>query len=352
MIKKYFTSEQVSCGHPDKICDQISDYILDKCLEQDKNSRVAIETLIKDDVVVVAGELTTVAKINIEDCVRYVINDIGIDDLTNIKIINLIGKQSLDISQGVDIGGAGDQGIMFGYATRETDEMLPLSYILSTKILKEIRLLNNKKLKTDAKSQVTVAYDENGNISVDTILVSVQHVGGLNSDDVELIVKPIIDKVLLEYNIKNVFSLFINPTGKFVVGGSFGDCGLTGRKIIADTYGGYGRHGGGAFSGKDPSKVDRSGAYMCRYLAKYVLLNNLQYKECEIQISYAIGIAQPTSLCVICDGKENQEISKKLIKDFDLTPKGIVDFLDLKNVKYYETSKYGHFTNKRFNWEV
>lgn len=344
----FFTSEQVSFGHPDKICDQISDAILDAYLEQDKNSRVAVETLIKNDNIVVAGEVNSKTIVNINEVIHSVLSDIGIDGKYN--IINFIDKQSSDIAQGVDIGGAGDQGIIFGYACNETPECMPLAYMLATKALIKLKKLNHPKLKPDAKSQVTIKYcDEK--IKIDTFLISTQHIENCTLSEVKDIVSKIMIDVAVEYGLNTDFKILVNPTGRFVTGGSFGDCGVTGRKIIADSYGGYAKHGGGAYSGKDYTKVDRSAAYMARYLAKH-LLKKHNLKECEVQLSYAIGVKEPISVNV----KTDMQVSDFILADyvsskFDLTPQGIVKFLDLKNVKYYDTAKYGHFTNQNFNWE-
>lgn len=345
---KYFTSEQVSCGHPDKICDQISDALLDAYLQADKNSRVAIETLIKNDTIVVAGEVTSNTEIDVCKTAEAVLNDIGLTGVY--KVINLIDKQSTDIAMGVDNGGAGDQGIMFGYACNETPEELPLAYVLATKVLLKVRELNHKILKADAKSQVTVRYEDDNSIKIDTFLVSVQHDERFSIEDVKSVVEPIMKSVAEEYGMNTDFKVLVNPTGRFVIGGSYGDCGVTGRKIIADTYGGYARHGGGAFSGKDPTKVDRSAAYMARYLARYVL-GKTHANNVEIQLGYAIGVAEPVSISVLVNGVENEKIGAYLQKAFDLTPNGIIEFLDLKNACYYDTAKYGHFTNKKYKWE-
>lgn len=345
-MKYYFTSEQVSMGHPDKICDQISDALLDEYLTKDKNSRVAIETLIKNNTVVVAGEVTSNTYVDIENTIHSVLNDIGVDGVYN--IVNLIDKQSSDIALGVDIGGAGDQGIMYGYACDETPECLPIAYVIATKALINLKNLNSPYLRPDAKSQVTVCY-ENGKVSIDTFLISTQHVNNIDVDFVRRIVEPIMKATALEYGMNTDFKMLVNPTGRFVIGGSFGDCGVTGRKIIADTYGGYARHGGGAFSGKDYSKVDRSAAYMARYIAKY-LLKNYHLHQCEVQLSYAIGIDTPISVYVCANGFEREDLSEIICAKFDLTPRGIINFLNLKNVKYYSTAKYGHFFGN-YPWE-
>jgi S-adenosylmethionine synthetase len=347
-----FTSEQVSLGHPDKICDQISDRLLDAYLSCDENSRVAIETLIKNNNIIVAGEVTSNTTVNVNNVVKSVLQDIGLENVNTYVITNLIDKQSPDIAMGVDIGGAGDQGIIFGYATNETSECLPLAYVLATKALIKLRELNHPKLKQDAKAQVTVNYMEDG-IKIDTFLLSTQHTEDIEQSEIYNIVSKVMIKVAKEYNMNTDFKILINPTGRFVIGGSFGDCGVTGRKIIADSYGGYAKHGGGAYSGKDYTKVDRSAAYMARYLAKH-LLKKYNFKYCEVQIAYAIGVAKPVSVFVDFDGNgwyNQQEIIDYVNDSFDLSPQGIINFLDLKNVKYYDTSRYGHFTNQTLNWE-
>lgn len=344
-----FTSEQVSNGHPDKICDQISDAILTECLRQDKGSRVAIETLIKDDNVVLAGELKTNATIDFENIVRDVLNEIGLSDVSSYMIINLISEQSPDIAQGVDTGGAGDQGMMFGYATNETPEMLPIPYVLATKALKRLIALEHPQLKPDAKAQVSFDYDVG---QIDTFLISTQHSEDMGRTSLEEVVHGVMIDTAKECGLETDFKKLVNPTGKFVIGSSFADSGLTGRKIIADTYGGMARHGGGAFSGKDPSKVDRSGAYISRKIAKDIVRNEWADK-CEIQISYAIGVPEPTSVFVETFGTEHVDIEtiERYVRTFDLTPQGIVDRLDLLNVDYNLTSAYGHFGKDELSWE-
>lgn len=347
-----FTSEQVSYGHPDKMCDQISDALLDAYLSEDKNSRVAIETLIKNNYITVAGEVTSNTKVDVDKVIRNVLSDINLENVDTYQITNLIDKQSPDIAQGVDIGGAGDQGIIFGYAIDETPECLPLAYILATKALLKLKALNHPQLKQDAKSQVTVDYTENG-IKIDTFLISTQHTEEIQQSEIYNIVSKVMKETAREYGMNEDFKILVNPTGRFVIGGSFGDCGVTGRKIIADSYGGYAKHGGGAFSGKDYTKVDRSAAYMARYLAKH-LLKRYNLKYCEVQLAYAIGVAEPVSVNVEYVSNDKyylKEIIDYVNENFDLSPKGIINFLDLKNVKYYETAKYGHFTNQTFNWE-
>ena len=371
----YFTSESVGMGHPDKVCDRVSDSILDACLEQDKNSRVAIETLVTYQTVIVAGEITTNAKINYEEIIRNTLKEIGyIDeklgfDYKNAKIQVFIHKQSPDISQGVSEGeglfkeqGAGDQGIMFGFATNETDNYMPLAINLANKIVQKAREVREKNilnyLNPDCKSQVTVEYDENGKAKrIDTIVFSTHH-----SEEISL--EEIREDTLREIIIPSCNGLIddktkilINPTGRFVLGGPAGDTGVTGRKIIVDSYGGYSRHGGGAFSGKDASKVDRSAAYAARWVAKNIVAAGLADK-CEVQLSYAIGYPKPTSVFVETFGTEKVPKSKieKIISElFDLSPKGINESLELKNPIYKETSFGGHFgqepNGKRFSWE-
>lgn len=351
---KLFSSEQVACGHPDKVCDQISDAVLDACLRQDINSRVAVETMVKDNTVVLAGEITSNAQIDVEKIVSYVYCDIGIDT-SNVRIINLISNQSPDIALGVDTGGAGDQGMMYGYACRETPQRLPLAYVVATDALKKLRELESPILGPDAKSQVTMQYNDDGTKQIHTFLISTQHASAASQSDVREIVEPVMITTAKQYGLPQEFKVLVNPTGRFVVGGSWGDAGVTGRKIVADTYGGYARHGGGAFSGKDFSKVDRSAAYMARYIAKH-LLNKFELEECEVQLSYAIGVKDPLSVnvnatdinCVVT----NAYLERHVRSRFDLTPGGIIEFLDLRNVCYYDTAKYGHFTNPLFHWEI
>ena len=370
-----FTSESVSEGHPDKVCDQISDAILDAYLKEDPNSRVACETLIKNNMVIVAGEITSAGAPNLEPIIRNVINEIGYNDDElgfngdNCEIQNFIFQQSPDIAQGVNEGegenleqGAGDQGLMFGYACNETATLMPAPIDLSHKLVKkqsEVRKNGALSwLRPDAKSQVSVVYDEGGKViqGISAIVLSTQHDEGISQADLkeavmEEIIKPIIPSEWMLDNTK----VFINPTGKFVIGGPVGDCGLTGRKIIVDTYGGMARHGGGAFSGKDPSKVDRSAAYAARYVAKNIV--NSGYADyCEIQVSYAIGVAEPTSININTFGTEKTDLSQleSLVREkFDLRPKGIINMLDLKRPIYQDTAAYGHFgrSDVEFSWE-
>ena len=370
-----FTSESVSEGHPDKVCDQISDAILDSYLAQDPNSRVACETLIKNNTVIVAGEITSSGTPNIEEVIRNTVNEIGYDhdDLgfngNNCEIQNLISKQSLDIAQGVNEGegedldqGAGDQGLMFGYACSETPVLMPAPINLSHElVLKQSEIRKNEELgwlRPDAKSQVSVVYkDDIKTVDyVSAIVLSTQHDEDVSQDEIKAKVREeIIDPIIPTEWIKEDTKIYINPTGKFVIGGPVGDCGLTGRKIIVDTYGGMARHGGGAFSGKDPSKVDRSAAYACRYVAKNIVAAGLA-ERCEVQVSYAIGIAEPTSITVDTLGTGNlseNEISQIVRDNFDLRPKNLINLLDLKRPIYKNTASYGHFgrENKDFSWE-
>jgi len=355
-MKKYITSEQVSCGHPDKMCDQIADRILDLCLENDKTSRVAVEVMMKNYDVVIAGEVTT--SFEITDEILYEILDdvltyVDVPDKDKYIITNLLDRQSPDIAMGVDIGGAGDQGIMFGYATNETKELMPLAWSIANKALVNLKKLNSKILLPDAKAQVTIEYLDGKPNRIDTFLISSQHKEDVTLDEVKEVVKEVMINTAKEYDMNEDFKILINPTGRFVIGGSIGDAGVTGRKIIADTYGGYAHHGGGAFSGKDPTKVDRSAAYMARKIAKDIVKNNMADK-CEIQISYAIGVKEPISIYVDCFNTEKidvQDIAEWINKNYDLTPKGIIDSLDLLNIKYSDTTVYGHFGKENLNWE-
>lgn len=354
-MKNLFTSEQVSKGHPDKICDQISDAILDECLKQDKFSRVACEAFAKNYYIIVGGEITTKADIDIECIIDDLLkNRIGLKDWDMYVITNLLDKQSSDISQGVDNGGAGDQGIMFGYATNETKECMPLAWVLATKSLMKLADLKNPSILPDAKSQVTIDYSSSIPV-IDTFLISTQHVEQISEDEVKSIVYKVMEETAYEYGLNKDFKKLVNPTGRFVIGGTLSDAGLTGRKIIADTYGGYARHGGGAFSGKDPTKVDRSAAYMARYIAKNIVKAKLADK-CEIQLAYAIGVAQPVSVMIETFGTEKidkDKILKCVLENLDLTPNGIIEKLDLRKPIYLETSTYGHFghEDKNFKWE-
>ena len=366
-----FTSESVSAGHPDKVCDQVSDAILDAALSQDRESRVAIETLVKDNQVILAGEITTGAKIDYEDVVRKTIIGIGYDrdeygfNGHNCSISNLLGKQSQDIKQGVDESenreqGAGDQGLMFGYAENSTKELMPAPIMYAHLLVRrQAELMKNgilPWLRPDAKSQVSCIYKDNQIVGIDTVVLSTQHDNDISLIDLrKAVLEEIIKPILPEKWLTNETQYHINPTGNFEIGGPVGDAGLTGRKIIVDTYGGMARHGGGAFSGKDPSKVDRSAAYATRYVAKNIVAAGLATR-CEIQVSYAIGVAEPTSISVDTFGtgrKSNQEIEQLIRKHFDLRPKGLIDMLDLKRPIYQQTASYGHFgrTEDSITWE-
>ena len=353
----YFTSEFVSPGHPDKISDQISDAILDACLKDDPNSRVACEVFCTTGLVVVGGEITTSTYIDVQDIVRKKIDEIGyrpgMGFDSNCGTLSCIHAQSPDIAMGVDVGGAGDQGIMFGGAVRETEELMPLALVLSREILVKLtNMMKNKEIKwvrPDQKSQVTLAYDENGKVDhVDSIVVSVQHDEDVSHNEIEkTVIEKVVKPVLEKYNLSSDnIKYYINPTGRFVIGGPHGDTGVTGRKIIVDTYGGYFRHGGGAFSGKDPSKVDRSAAYAARWVAKNIVAAELADK-CEIQLSYAIGIPKPVSIKVDTFGTskvDEDKISEVVSKVFDLSPRGIEKALELREgkFKYQDLAAYGH----------
>ena len=353
----YFTSEFVSPGHPDKVSDQIADAILDACLKDDPNSRVACEVFCTTGLVVVGGEITTSTYIDVQDIVRKKINEIGYKPGmgfdSNCGTLSCIHAQSPDIAMGVDVGGAGDQGIMFGGAVRETEELMPLALVLSREILVKLtNMMKNKEIKwarPDQKSQVTLAYDENGKVDhVDSIVVSVLHDEDVSHNEIEkTVIEKVVKPVLEKYNLSSDnIKYYINPTGRFVIGGPHGDTGLTGRKIIVDTYGGYFRHGGGAFSGKDPSKVDRSAAYAARWVAKNIVAAELADK-CEIQLSYAIGIPKPVSIKVDTFGTskvDEDKISEVVSKVFDLSPRGIEKALGLREgkFKYQDLAAYGH----------
>ena len=366
-----FTSESVSEGHPDKMADQISDAILDALLQKDKSSRVACETMIKTGMVIVAGEVTTEAHINVEDVVREVVKNIGYNDSKSgfdsntCAVINAIGKQSPDIKMGVDESedheqGAGDQGLMFGYASNETDVLMPAPITYSQLLVKrqsEVRKNGTLPwLEPDAKSQLTMRYEEGRPVGIDAVVLSTQHRDDISLSELqEAVMEEIIKPVLPKKWIRGDTKYFINPTGKFVIGGPQGDCGLTGRKIIVDTYGGMARHGGGAFSGKDPSKVDRSAAYLARYIAKNLVAAGIA-ERCELQLSYAIGVAEPTSISVetFGTGKISNENIVKLVRDnFELKPKGLINMLDLLRPIYLQTAAYGHFGREEsdFTWE-
>ena len=370
-----FTSESVSEGHPDKMCDQISDAILDALLEQDRDSRVACESLTKTGMVIVAGEITTKAKIDYSSVVRKTVRRIGYTsstmgfDADTCAVMIAIDRQSPDISQGVTEGeglhkeqGAGDQGLMFGLACDETPELMPLPIMLAHQLVEHLAVERRSGkypfLRPDSKSQVTVQYRDGKPVRVDAVVISTQH-----SEDVpyetlrEMVISQVIKKIVPAEYLDSQTKFHVNPTGRFVTGGPLGDCGLTGRKIIVDTYGGFGRHGGGAFSGKDPSKVDRSAAYMARYVAKNIVAAGLA-RKCEVQLAYAIGVAQPLSVLIdtFDTGEVSDELIGKLVREhFELTPRGIIETLDLKRPIYERTAAYGHFgrtpEDKFFSWE-
>lgn len=365
-----FTSESVTEGHPDKICDKISDALLDEFLRQDPNSRVAVETMTTTGIVVVAGEVTTKAKFDIQDVVRNTIKEIGYDkpeygfDADTCSVLVSIHAQSPDISQGVTATenkdqGAGDQGLMFGYAVNETDELMPLPILLAHKLIRRLSEARKSKelawVRPDGKSQVTVEYEDGKPKKIETIVISTQHAPEISNEEIR---KQIIDKVIKPVCGKwwhDKIKIHVNPTGRFVIGGPPGDSGLTGRKIIVDTYGGAGRHGGGAFSGKDPSKVDRSACYMCRYIAKNIVAAGLAEK-CEVQVAYAIGVAEPVSLMVNTFGTSKiseEDIENLVRKHFDMRPAAIISQLDLKRPIYKDTAAFGHFgrTDVAFPWE-
>ena len=369
MSQYLFTSESVSEGHPDKIADQISDAVLDEIIKQDPKARVACETYVKTGMALVGGEITTSAWVDIENLAREVICDIGYTssemgfDGRSCAVLNAIGKQSADINQGVDREspldqGAGDQGIMFGYATNETDVLMPAAITYAHRLMeRQAQVRKSGKLdwlRPDAKSQLTFKYEDNNIVGIDAVVLSTQHAETISQKDLhegvmEEIIKPVLPAQWLSKDTK----YFINPTGRFVIGGPMGDCGLTGRKIIVDTYGGAARHGGGAFSGKDPSKVDRSAAYAARYVAKNIVAAGLA-DRCEIQLSYAIGVAEPTSIMIetFGTGKVANELLVNLVREFfDLRPYGLIKMLDLIQPIYRQTAAYGHFGREQFPWE-
>ena len=364
MKQYYFTSESVTEGHPDKLCDYISDSILDECLKQDENSRVAVETFAANNNITVAGQITTKANINVEEIVRNVIKEVGFDnsetdmDYRTCNINIDIAKQSPDIAMGVDVGGAGDQGIMFGFACDETENYMPFAIYMAHKLAKKVTDVRKSGeisyLRPDAKTQVTVEYENEKPKRIETILISTQHLDTVDNETIkkdikEKVIKQVIPEEMIDENTK----IYINPTGRFVIGGPLGDTGLTGRKIIVDTYGGYARHGGGCFSGKDASKVDRSAAYMLRHIAKNIVANGYA-KKCEIQIAYAIGMKEPLSIYVNTFGtgtKTEEEIVEKIKEKFDLTPEGIIKYLGLRKPIYRQTTNYGHFGKENLPWE-
>ncbi len=363
-----FTSESVTEGHPDKMADQISDAILDACIEQDPYSRVAAETLTATGLVVIAGEITTKAYVDFQSLVRGVIASIGYDnalygfDSNTCAVISSINKQSGDIAQGVDTGGAGDQGMMFGYASNETPELMPAPISLAHKLCRQLTAVRKSGrlpyLRPDGKSQVTVEYGENGKPArIDAVVISSQHSEAISNEELHAdILKYVIQAVLPAQWLDEHTKYHINPTGRFVIGGPMGDTGLTGRKIIVDTYGGMGRHGGGAFSGKDPTKVDRSAAYMARHIAKNIVAAGLAEKA-EVQLAYAIGVAEPVSVLVetFGTGKLSEvKITNLIRKNFPLTPKAIIEYLNLRRPIYQKTAAYGHFgrTEPEFTWEA
>ena len=375
-MRKLFTSESVTEGHPDKLCDYISDSILDEFLKNDRNARVACETVVGKGEIFITGEISSKASVDIEKVAREVVKEVGYDnektdiDYKTCKININISKQSQDIAQGVDISfekkegekiqseGAGDQGLMFGYACDETEEFMPLAITLAHKLSKRLADVRKQNiinyLRPDGKVQVTVEYEDGVPLRVDTLVISSQHeenidLDKLKRDVLEKVIKVVIPKNLLDENTK----YYINPTGRFVIGGPLGDSGLTGRKIIVDTYGGYARHGGGAFSGKDATKVDRSASYMARHIAKNVVANRYA-KKCEIELSYAIGVAKPISIYIDTFGTNTipeEEIVNKINNSFDLTPRGIINYLNLEEPIYRKTTNYGHFGKKDLPWE-
>ena len=362
-----FTSESVTEGHPDKIADQISDGILDAIIAQDKHCRVACETILTTGIAFVAGEISTKAYVEIPDIIREVIKDVGYTDASwgfdyhTCSVLTSIHQQSGDIAQGVDTGGAGDQGLMFGYATNETAELMPMPIVLAHRLTRRLAEVRKKGIlkwvRPDGKSQVTIEYRDGRPLRVDTVVVSTQHSPDVTNkkierDVLEHVIKPVMPKELYDpTGVKH----YINPTGRFVTGGPMGDTGLTGRKLIVDTYGGVGSHGGGAFSGKDPSKVDRSASYMARYIAKNIVAAGLADK-CEIQLAYAIGVADPVSILIHTKDTENVElelIDKLVRRHFPMTPRGIIEYLKLRRPIYKATAAYGHFgrTEPGFTWE-
>lgn len=366
----FFTSESVSEGHPDKVSDAISDGVLDAIYAQDPNARVACETFVTTGLVLVGGEITTKAYVDIQEIVRNTVKKIGYTsadykfDSESCSVLNAIHSQSPDIAMGVDTGGAGDQGIMFGYACDQTPELMPMPIVYAHKLVKKLADIRKKQpklmpyLRPDAKSQVTIEYSDNGKpLRVDAVVISTQHDADAKQSTIKAdVIKNVIKKVIPAKYLDSKTKYYVNPTGRFEIGGPHGDSGLTGRKIIVDTYGGWAPHGGGAFSGKDPSKVDRSATYAARHIAKNVVAAKLA-KECLVQVSYAIGVAEPISVFVDTKGTgviSDSEISKMIQKEVDLTPKGIISRLQLRRPIYQATSSYGHFgrSEKEFTWEA
>lgn len=371
--KYFFTSESVTEGHPDKVCDQISDAVLDDVLRQDPTGRVACESFITVGLVIVGGEITTKGYVEVGDLVRQVVKDIGYThaqygfNYETCAVLNAIGRQSPDIAQGVDVGGAGDQGLMIGYACDETSELMPLPISLAHKLTQRLAVVRKKKilpyLGPDGKSQVTVEYHDDRSMRVDAIVVSSQHTDDIldrsgkkitekaRQEIINAVIKPVVPKSMLDDKTK----YYVNPTGKFVVGGPQSDTGMTGRKIIVDTYGGWAAHGGGAFSGKDPTKVDRSACYMARYVAKNIVASKLA-RQCTVQVAYAIGVAEPVSVMIDTHGTgkiESEQLTKLVREIFPLTPRGIIEYLRLRRPIYRKTAAYGHFgrTDPEFTWE-
>ena len=374
-MRKLFTSESVTEGHPDKLCDYISDSVLDSYLRLDPNSRVACECVAGKGEIYITGEISSSANIDIEAVVRNAIKEVGYNDsetgidYKTCNVIVKLSKQSEDIALGVDksmetkegefdSNGAGDQGLMFGFACSETDELMPLPIYLAHKLAERLAFVRKNKIidyiKPDGKVQVTVEYEDDKPIRVDTIVISTQHVKDIDMDTLKKdVIEKIIKVIVPDKFLDNKTKYYINPTGRFVIGGPLGDSGLTGRKIIVDTYGGYSRHGGGAFSGKDPTKVDRSASYMARHIAKNVVANGYA-KKCEVQLAYAIGVAKPVSVYVNTFGTNTiteEEISNKIMNHFNLTPTGIINYLDLRKPIYKQTTNYGHFGKKELPWE-
>ena len=367
-MRYLFTSESVSEGHPDKVADQISDAVLDALLSQDKYSRVACETFVTTGLALVGGEITTKGYIEIQDLVRNVIRDIGYTeagvgfDADSCSVLSAIHSQSPDIAMGVDTGGAGDQGMMFGYASNDTPEFMPMPILFAHRLVERLAWIRKKQpkkmpyLRPDAKSQVTIEYEGRKALRVDTVVISTQHAPNASQKKIkEDVIEQVIRNVIPDHLLDNKTKYYVNPTGRFEIGGPHGDSGLTGRKIIVDTYGGRAPHGGGAFSGKDPTKVDRSAAYAARHLAKNIVAAGLA-SECQIQVAYAIGVAQPVSILVQTFGTgimPDHKISEIVMNEIDMTPKGIIKRLDLRRPIYRKTASYGHFgrNEKEFSWE-